>query len=181
MSKTRLRIIEESVKLFQRHGYHGTGVSAILKAAKIPKGSLYHHFPDGKEEVASATLDWLTKEIVAFLEARNQENATGQEMLTGLAKYHGQLSKYKGAVKGSLIAVLASECIPDSPRLSKELAASISQIKAILERGFQRQGVVDPASAATRSLALLEGAFLMNRIMGQEADPVILVQDLEKH
>ncbi len=181
MSTTRHRIIIESVKLFQRHGYHGTGVAAILQAAEIPKGSLYHHFPEGKEQVASAALDWLTKEIVAFLEARNQERATGQDMLTGMAKFHGTLSKYEGAVRGSLIAVLASECIPDSPRLSKELAASMSQIEAILERGFVRQGVSDPAGSATRSLALLEGAFLMNRIKGQQADPVLLVQALEQY
>jgi len=180
MSKTRQRIILESVKLFQRHGYHGTPVSAILKATKIPKGSLYHHFPEGKEQVASAALDWLTKEIVVFLGARDQEGATGQSMLTAMAQFYCQLSKSQSAVRGSLIAVLASESIPDSPRLSKELATSISQIETILERGFDRQGVLDPAGSATQSLALLEGAFLMNRIKGQQADPIFLVQDLEK-
>jgi len=180
MSKTRHRIILESVKLFQRHGYHGTGVSAILKAAKIPKGSLYYHFPEGKEQVASAALAWLIKEIVVFLDARDLEGATGQSMITGMAEFYCKLSKSEGAVRGSLITVLASECIPDSSRLSKELAASISQIEAILERGFDRQGATNPAGTAMQSLALLEGAFLINRIKGQQADPLFLVQNLEK-
>ena len=181
MSSTRHRIIQESIKLFQRHGYHGTAVSAILKAAKTPKGSLYHHFPKGKEEVASAALEWLTSEIVTFLHARDEEGATGQNMLTGMAKFYGKFSMSKGTVRGSLIAVLASECIPGSKRLSKELAASISEIEAVLKRGFVRQGVSDPAGAAVRSLALLEGAFLMNRIKGEQVDPILLIQDLGKH
>jgi len=171
MPTTRQIIIRESIKLFQRDGYHGTPVSVILKAAKIPKGSLYHHFPGGKEEVASATLKWLTDEITNHLDSLDQSNASGDEMLSSLAAFQENLLKDNKEIRGSLIAVLASECIPSSARISQELASTISQIETRLENGFKRQNAATPENSAIRSIALLEGAFLMSRIKGVSINP----------
>ena len=40
-----------TAELFRRHGYTGTGMKQIVQAANAPFGSLYHHFPGGKEEL----------------------------------------------------------------------------------------------------------------------------------
>ena len=50
-ASTRDRIIDTTAALFRRHGYTGTGMKQIVQAAKAPFGSLYHHFPGGKEEL----------------------------------------------------------------------------------------------------------------------------------
>ncbi len=55
---TRNRLIAAAADLFWRKGYHGVGVAEILAAAKAPKGSLYHHFPNGKPDLALAAADW---------------------------------------------------------------------------------------------------------------------------
>ena len=49
---TKQRIIETSYKLFQVKGYNATGLNEILKESEAPRGSLYYHFPKGKEELA---------------------------------------------------------------------------------------------------------------------------------
>ncbi|CTQ49803.1 TetR/AcrR family transcriptional regulator [Jannaschia donghaensis] len=51
---TRDRLIHSGVTLFQERGFHGTSVADILTAAQAPKGSLYHHFPAGKADLARA-------------------------------------------------------------------------------------------------------------------------------
>lgn len=50
------RMIEAARELFQRQGYHGTGLKQILQESGAPRGSLYFHFPGGKEELAIAAI-----------------------------------------------------------------------------------------------------------------------------
>ena len=50
---TRERILEATAELFRRHGYTGTGLKQIVAAANAPFGSVYHHFPGGKEQLGS--------------------------------------------------------------------------------------------------------------------------------
>src|SRR5690348_17716850 len=53
---TRDRLLDASGELFRRQGYTGTGVKQILAQASAPFGSLYHHFPGGKEELGAETI-----------------------------------------------------------------------------------------------------------------------------
>src|SRR3954452_23068529 len=53
---TKDRIVEASAGLFRRQGYSGTGVKQILAEGSAPFGSLYHHFPGGKEQLGAPTL-----------------------------------------------------------------------------------------------------------------------------
>ena len=55
---TKDRLIRVAAELFRTRGYHGVGLSELLTAAKAPKGSLYHHFPNGKSDLAIAAATW---------------------------------------------------------------------------------------------------------------------------
>jgi len=55
-AETKERIIDVSAELLRRQGYAGTGVKQIVAAAKAPFGSIYHHFPGGKEELGAAAI-----------------------------------------------------------------------------------------------------------------------------
>jgi AcrR family transcriptional regulator len=50
---TRDRILEATAELFRRHGYTGTGLKQIVASASAPFGSVYHHFPGGKEQLGA--------------------------------------------------------------------------------------------------------------------------------
>ncbi len=65
---TRDRLVTAATRLFRQRGYDGTGVAEILAAAGVPKGSLYHHFPDGKADLACAAADWTASEIVRVID-----------------------------------------------------------------------------------------------------------------
>ncbi len=58
MTDTRDRLIEATAELFRLHGYNGTAVKQIVESASAPFGSMYHFFPDGKEELGAATIRW---------------------------------------------------------------------------------------------------------------------------
>ena len=65
---TRDRLIQAATRLFRQRGYDGTGLSEILTEAGVPKGSLYHHFPDGKADLACAAADWTASEIIRVID-----------------------------------------------------------------------------------------------------------------
>lgn len=68
---TKLRILKTASRLFQKQGYHATGLSQIIRESKAPKGSLYYYFPEGKEQLAIEaiyyTRDTIGKKIHNYL------------------------------------------------------------------------------------------------------------------
>src|SRR5258708_35995572 len=50
-------------------GYHATGLNQILHQRDAPKGSLYHHFPGGKETIAAEALEAAGQTITNELDA----------------------------------------------------------------------------------------------------------------
>ena len=53
--------IPQLVEVFRQYGYEGATLAKLSEATGLGKASLYHHFPKGKEEMASAVLDYLNR------------------------------------------------------------------------------------------------------------------------
>jgi AcrR family transcriptional regulator len=53
---TRDRILSATGELFRRQGYAATGLKAVVSEARAPFGSLYHHFPGGKQQLATEVI-----------------------------------------------------------------------------------------------------------------------------
>lgn len=64
---TRGHILAVATALFTDQGFEGVSIEAILGAAGISKGALYHHFKS-KEAVFTAVLEAVEERIVACLE-----------------------------------------------------------------------------------------------------------------
>ena len=52
----RDRLLGIVAEVFREHGYEGASLSLIGEATGLGKGSLYHFFPSGKEEMAGAVI-----------------------------------------------------------------------------------------------------------------------------
>tara|TARA_R110002012_G_scaffold26473_4_gene85956 strand:+ start:1370 stop:1963 length:594 start_codon:yes stop_codon:yes gene_type:complete len=72
---TRTRLINTMQISLQRNGLHGTGLTELLSLAKAPKGSLYHHFPGGKEELAMAAIAQTADQLERFFSRLFSEHA----------------------------------------------------------------------------------------------------------
>ena len=57
MPTTRDRILTATNELFRRNGFNGTSIKQITIAAKVPMGSLYHFFPQGKDQLAREAIE----------------------------------------------------------------------------------------------------------------------------
>ncbi|MDJ0363222.1 TetR/AcrR family transcriptional regulator [Rhodococcus sp. H29-C3] len=53
---TRSRILDATAELYRRQGMAATGLKQIAAAANAPFGSIYHHFPGGKEQISEEVI-----------------------------------------------------------------------------------------------------------------------------
>lgn len=63
---TRDQLIEVATELFAKHGYEGTSIEAVLAAAGVSRGALYHHFA-GKDVLFEAVVEAVEGRILADL------------------------------------------------------------------------------------------------------------------
>ncbi len=57
----RSEVVQRIVKVFRQQGYEGTTLSRISAATGLGRASLYHHFPNGKQEMAEAVLEYVAQ------------------------------------------------------------------------------------------------------------------------
>ena len=62
-------MIRTAAGLFRAQGYHATGLNQVLAEGGLPKGSLYFHFPGGKEQLAVESLHLAGEELCAAMAA----------------------------------------------------------------------------------------------------------------
>ena len=71
---TRDDIIRVGLEILGEKGFNACGIDAVLKSAKIPKGSFYYYFPS-KEEFGLAVLDLFAQQAKAHAEAYLQDKS----------------------------------------------------------------------------------------------------------
>src|SRR5215469_6516618 len=57
MSAVRNRMVAGAVKLLAQRGLQATSFSSVLAETSAPRGSIYHHFPGGKEELVTEAIE----------------------------------------------------------------------------------------------------------------------------
>ena len=162
---TRERIVATSAELFRTQGYSATGVKQIVTAAKAPFGSLYHFFPDGKEELGAEAIrvsaDLYLQLIPAVLEPAPDLVTGVRDFFNGAAE-HLRETDYVDACP---IATIALEVSSTSETMRQACADAFDSWIAAGTPVFERAGL-EPAKArelAITLLSALEGAFVLAR------------------
>ncbi|WP_372395672.1 TetR/AcrR family transcriptional regulator [Azospirillum sp. HJ39] len=91
MVAERSDAIASLAEVFREHGYEGASLALISKATGLGKGSLYHFFPNGKEEMVQAVLaeieQWFEDSVYSPLRDGTDADASIAAMLDETAKY----------------------------------------------------------------------------------------------
>ena len=105
---SRQKILQAATRLFNIQGYHATGLNQILKESGAPKGSLYYHFPDGKEQLAVEAVNKMAVQIEEDIKlAMNQyDHALDafQAHINKIAKHFDENNLFEGLPIGLLAA-----------------------------------------------------------------------------
>jgi TetR/AcrR family transcriptional regulator, lmrAB and yxaGH operons repressor len=164
-SDSKGKTLAAAAKLFRQQGYHGTALHDILAASGSPRGSLYFHFPGGKEQIGDAALA-LSSEAVRQGIAKAAETSEDAEVfllriVRGMAA-DLQRSDYK---EGCPIATTALETSAQVEILGTATRTAFQKWELEIKRGLFRFGMAagDADLVATMILSQLEGALLLAR------------------
>jgi TetR/AcrR family transcriptional repressor of lmrAB and yxaGH operons len=152
-----------AVKLFSQRGYHGTALNDILDAAGSPRGSLYFHFPKGKEEIGEAASGLAGEAVRQVIATAAETSNNVEDFLTQIVQTMASNLERSGYTEGCPIATTALETAAQSEILGAAARNAFQSWEHELTRGFERFGRKDAALLATTVLSQLEGALLLAR------------------
>lgn len=160
---TKSQIIYIATNLFQQKGYKGVGVSEILNTCNITKGALYHHFPNGKEELLIACLKNIDQAITTDIEVIFKQHQTAQEALSAMIEKLVANFEREGTISGYTFSSIVSEMASLSEPVRKTCSNLYAKIQSIyinklVEDGFSKETA---ASIALMLTASIEGAIML--------------------
>jgi TetR/AcrR family transcriptional repressor of lmrAB and yxaGH operons len=162
---SRARFVETTAALLQRQGYHATGLAQIIEESGAPKGSLYFHFPGGKETLAQAALEHSGQQMQAKLGALVAGAAGPAEAIRAVTTHLADELEASRFQDGCPVATVALEAAAQLPALRAVCSASYARWQALLEAYLVHAGVdrERAGSLANLVLAAVEGALLLSR------------------
>jgi TetR/AcrR family transcriptional regulator, lmrAB and yxaGH operons repressor len=151
--------------LFRRRGFHGTALHDVLAAAGSPRGSLYFHFPGGKEQIGEAALDLAGEAVRSKIARAAEASPNAETFLTGIARAMAADLEQSDFCNGCPIATTALETAAQSDVLRAAARRAFQSWEQEVARGLTRFGAKpdDAAISATTILSQIEGALLLAR------------------
>ncbi|MBL1258759.1 MULTISPECIES: TetR/AcrR family transcriptional regulator [Methylocystis] len=175
---TRKRLLDHGVALMLMNGYRGAGLSDILKAAQVPKGSFYYYF-ESKEAFGAEAIAHYLAPFLRRLGERLRE--PGRNGLDALAAYFRELAselEANGFKGGCLLGNLMGEIADASPASRAALKKGVDRYRDLLADGIARaqiEGVArkdrSPRAMADLLIDGWQGAMLRMKIE-QSAAPL---------
>jgi TetR/AcrR family transcriptional repressor of lmrAB and yxaGH operons len=173
---TRARMLETTARLLQHRGYHGTALSDILAASGAPRGSLYFHFPGGKDqlviEATRAAIEETTRTLRETL-AQAKDPAKGVRAFVEMA---AQIMRESDYTFGCPVAPVILDATSGLAELDALCRQAFEEWVGMFRDSFVEAGI-SPKRAQALALLVessIEGLLLIARAY-RDVDPVMTV------
>ncbi|MCA9968809.1 MAG: TetR/AcrR family transcriptional regulator [Anaerolineales bacterium] len=165
MSTKREQIIQTTCQLIELQGYHATGLNQIIAESGAPKGSLYHYFPEGKDELVEEAIDHTSRLIAGRLRAAMAATADPAAAIPAFLQQLAHHVQASGFQAGGPITAVAIEAASTNPRLNAACRRAYRSWQAVVEQKLLASGceAVRARRRAGVVIALIEGAIILSR------------------
>src|SRR4051794_2068294 len=162
--RTRTGMVRGAVELLRQRGYTGTGFREVIELTGAPRGSIYHHFPGGKAQLAGEAVEYagaVARDAIAAPLAAGDPVAA----LRAFVELWRTDFERSGHRAGCPVAAVAVENHDEAPGLLDAAARSFGAWRDAFSECLRHAGV---APARSRRLAALvvsavEGAIVLSR------------------
>jgi AcrR family transcriptional regulator len=159
----RERMVVSTALLIRERGARATSLDAVLEHSGAPRGSVYHHFPGGREQLLREATDYAGDHVARRLEREGAGDP--------LAAIDGLLDEYRASLiasdfrAGCPVVAVAVESGQDGPDLRENVVGAFERWREILARGLTAVGI-GPARSdelALLVIAAFEGGLILSR------------------
>ncbi|MEV4125577.1 TetR/AcrR family transcriptional regulator [Nocardia sp. NPDC049707] len=164
---TRERILTAMAELMRRQGYGVTTVKQVSELAHAPMGSLYHHFPQGKQQIAAEALRAAGAAYIQLLPLLLDPHEDVRAAVPAAFTEAAEQMERAGWINMCPVVTIAGE-IADSEPVLREVTAEVidSWVRECTDY-FTRRGLDAPEARRLgfALLSTLEGAFILSRTL----------------
>jgi AcrR family transcriptional regulator len=177
MAKTiaeRSDVIPLLGEVFREYGFDGASLAVIGERTGLGKGSLYHFFPGGKEEMAAAVLteidEWFEAEVYRPLREATDPHAAIDGMIGAVDAY------FRSGRRICLVGAFALDNVRD--RFATAVKTYFAEWRSALATALERAGcAADLARALSEETVIaIQGALVLSRALD---DPSVFSRSLE--
>ncbi|MER5710942.1 TetR/AcrR family transcriptional regulator [Streptomyces sp. NPDC042898] len=160
-AETRDRLLDATQELVETAGYFGTGLNQVIAVSGAPRGSLYFHFPGGKDQLVGESVRRAGQAIGDALGESADTDTSPAEFVEGVLRHLGDRLAESGWRKGCPVATVALETAAVNDPLQEVCSEVYSSWEAALRARLASRPDAD--DLAVTVLALVEGALLLAR------------------
>jgi TetR/AcrR family transcriptional regulator, lmrAB and yxaGH operons repressor len=159
---TRKKMLVSAAQVMRERGAAGVTIDEVLARSGAPRGSVYYHFPDGRNQILTEALRYSGDSITTMI-----DDAAGwgaRALLREFVEFWERLLTEGDFTAGCPVVAAAIGSDAD-PKLSAEAGAILGRWCTALTRAFANDGFddTDATSLAVMSIAALEGAVVLSR------------------
>ncbi len=173
---TRKKMLISAAEVMRERGAAGVTIDAVLAHSGAPRGSVYHHFPEGRNQILLEALQYAGDSITEIIDDAADRGA--RVLVRKFVEYWERRLADGGFNAGCPVVAAALVSADDEPQLCSNAGAILGRWCTALTRAFVSDGFseADAASLSVTSIAALEGAIMLCRST-QSAAPLRQVGD----
>lgn len=173
---TRTKMLVAAVEVLRERGAAGVTIDEVLTRSGAPRGSVYYHFPDGRNQILTEALQYAGDAITADIDDAAERGA--MVLLRQFVEFWEDLLAESDFHAGCPVVAAAIGCPGDELGLTAEAGQIFAHWRTALTRAFVAEGLPesDADSLAVMSIAALEGAVVLCRST-RSTDPLHKVDD----
>lgn len=160
---SRRRMVMSAASLIGSRGVSSTSFTDVLKHSRAPRGSIYHHFPEGKLELVGDAMRWTTEQVLAYQRTCTADTASG--VLEHFVELFRQSVVSSHCRAGCPVAGVVVDTYSEDEDVLELCRDSFRQWISLLTSQLAAIGLPRPSarSLAITALASIEGALILSR------------------
>jgi len=175
----RQEMVNGAISLLAEKGVQGTSFAVVTEATKTPRGSIYHHFPGGKNELIEEALISIGTLVTSLIDAVEVDSPS---KVVDVFVESWRTLLLANNFAGNCAVANASLGAGDEDSLKASANEVFKNWQHALARAFERSGAKrkDAVDFAAVCLASVEGALILGRASGSDEVFKALSRQLKK-
>ncbi|MDF3883461.1 TetR/AcrR family transcriptional regulator [Cupriavidus basilensis] len=165
-AKHRDKIVRSAAVLFRRYGYAASGTNDIVALSGAPKGSLYHYFPQGKEQIAEEVIAYAGEMVRTTLSQLCAEHGSPGAIVRAYGVMMAGWMAQSDYRDGCPISTILLEIAPEAEGVAAAGKAAFAAWEGVLAAAFEGHGI--PHARATELAGLVlcgwQGALILAKV-----------------